>query len=124
MLNLPVRKEDLDKYRNDVVIVHKTALQLIKDFAQFGFDISFPADLNLAYFGLFEQLVLVIKDLLATNQTKLFSLLYCIDLDEKSIKNGFDEMGEIPLHEVVAHLLLERELKKVITREYFSKNTS
>jgi hypothetical protein len=122
MNHLPATKEDLKKYQNDVVMVHKTALQIIKDFAQFGFEISFPADLNMAYVDLFAQLSPVIRGLLETNMTKLFSLLYCIDLDEKSVKKALDEMEDIPLHEVVSHLLLERELKKVITREFFSKN--
>jgi hypothetical protein len=123
MSNLPIKKEDVEKYRNDADIVHKTALQIIKDFAQFGFDISFPNDLNMAYTELFEQLTPVIRDLLEANVTKFFSLLYCIDLNEKAIKTGIDEMPEMPLSEVVAHLLLERELKKVITRDFFSKNS-
>jgi hypothetical protein len=124
MNSLPIRKEDLDKYRNDAEIVHKTALQVIKDFAQFNFDISFPVDLNMAYVDLFEQLSPAIKDLLNTNITKLFSLLYCIDLNEKTIKNVTNDMADVPLHEVITHLVLERELKKVITRDYFSKNNS
>jgi hypothetical protein len=124
MNTLPVRKEDLAKYRNDAEIVHKTALQIIKDFAQFGFDISFPSNLNMAYMELFEQLSPVVKELLDSNVTKFFSLLYCIDLNEKSIKTGMDEMDDTPLNEVVTHLILERELKKVITRDYFSKNAS
>ena len=124
MNSLPIRKEDLDKYRNDAEIVHKTALQIIKDFAQFSFDISFPVDLNIAYINLFEQLSPAIKDLLNTNITKLYSLLYCIDLNENNIKNGMKDMVDVPLHEVITHLVLERELKKVITRDYFNKNSS
>jgi hypothetical protein len=124
MNHLPLRKEDLKKYQNDVDIVHKTALQIIKDFAQFGLDISFPTNLNAAYIDLFEQLAPTIRDLLDSNQAKLFSLLYCIDLDEKYIKKSLEEMDEVPLHEVIAHLLLERELKKVITRNFLSNHNS
>jgi hypothetical protein len=121
MNNIPIHSEDLVKYYNDADIVHKTALQVIKDFNQFGFEIIFPDDLNMAYHELFNQLTPRIKDLLGTDMSKLFSLLYFIDLNENAIKKGLHELTDIPLEEVITHLLLERELKKVITREYFKR---
>ena len=121
MSELSLNYEKLDKYRNDADIVHKTSLQLIKDFAQFGFDINFPVNLNLAYQELFNQLIPTLKDLMNTEMTRLYSLLYYIDLNESMIKKGIKEMPDMPMEEVIAHLLLERELKKVITREHFKK---
>jgi hypothetical protein len=122
MSYLPLKKEDLQKYHDDKETVRKTALQIIKDFASFGFTIEFPGDLRMAYNDLFDQLSPMIADMINSNISKLYSLLYCIDLNEKGIKKGIAEMKDLELHDVITHLILERELKKVLTREYFSKN--
>jgi hypothetical protein len=118
----PLKQEDLRKYRNDKETVRKTALQVMKDFASFGFVIEFPGDLRMAYNELFDQLSPVIAEMISTNITKLYSLLYCIDLNEKAIQKGVAEMKELELHDAISHLILERELKKVLTREFFRKN--
>ena len=122
MANLPLKKEDLQKYHNDKETVRKTALQIMKDFASFGFSIEFPGDLRMAYDELFDQLSPVITEMINTNISKLYSLLYCIDLNEAGVKKGVAEMKNLPLNDVITHLVLERELKKVLTREYFSNN--
>jgi hypothetical protein len=122
MSYLPLKKEDLQKYHNDKESVRKTALQIMKDFAGFGFSIEFPEDLRMAYDELFDQLSPVITEMIKTNISKLYSLLYCIDLNEAAIKKGVAEMKNLPLNDVITHLILERELKKVLTREYFSNN--
>lgn len=121
MSKLPICKEDLLKYSSDADIVRKTALQVIKDFSQFGFEVVFPENMNIAYEELFDQLLPKIKDLLGSDTSRLYSLLYYIDLNENNIKHGLKAMTDNPLEEVITHLLLERELKKVITREYFKK---
>lgn len=121
MDKLPIHKDDLIKYQNDAEIVRKTALQVIKDFAQFGFEISFPDSIFVAYDQLFEQLIPALRELLIIDIGKLYSLLYTIDVNERMINKGLKEMPGISLEEIIAHLLLERELKKVLTREYFKK---
>ena len=118
----PASGEDIKRYQNDREIVHKTALQLIKDFDHYGIEIRFPADLEMAYSDLFDQLSTVIQEMLNINHSTLYSLLYAIDLSEQTIVRGAGEMPDLEMHEIIAHLLLERELKKVITREYFSRN--
>jgi hypothetical protein len=123
MSHLPVTLEDLARYRNDREIVNQTAHQVIKDFVMFGYEINLPADLCFAYDDLFDQLSPVINELSVINISKLYSLLYAIDVNEKSIKRGINKMPEIPFYEVITHLILERELKKVITRRYFSRNS-
>jgi len=114
-----ISKQDMLKNQRDKEIVHKTALQVIKDFSAFGFDISFPDDLTMAYDDLFDQLTLAVKDLLDQNASKLFSLLYTIDISEAAVSKGLKEMETLPAHDAITHLILERELKKVLTREYF-----
>jgi hypothetical protein len=121
MSKLPVLKEDIANYRNDRETVNNTAKQVIKDFQRFGYDLNLPADLCFAYDDLFNQLSPLIQELLNLNLSKLYSLLYAIDLNEKSVKNAVLEAESMPLHEVITHLILDRELRKVITREYFSR---
>ena len=122
MPKLHLKRVDLQKYHGDQEIVRKTALQVIKDFAGYGFCIEFPEDLKMAYNDLFDQLSPVIADMINTNISKLYSLLYCIDLDEAGIQKGMHEMKDLALHDVITHLILERELIKVLTREFFSRN--
>lgn len=120
--SFPITREDLIQYHNDEQVVRKTADQVIKDFAQFGIDIIFPGDLHMAYNDLFDQLAPHIRFLIRENQTKFYSLLYRIDLNESTIQKGSHTMSDLPLYDVITHLILERELMKVLTRIYFSKN--
>ena len=119
---LTISDDQIKKYHDDREIVRKTALQLIKDFDRFGIRIQFPVDLSLAYDDLYIQLLTVIQELMNTNLSILYSLLYTIDLSENTIKKEAAKMEGFELHEVISHLLLERELRKVLTREYFSRN--
>ena len=119
---LHLKRVDLQKYHDDQETVRRTALQVIKDFASYGFRIEFPEDLKMAYDDLFDQLSPVIADMVNTNISKLYSLLYCIDLNEAAIQKGLHEMKDMALHDVITHLILERELIKVLTRKFFSKN--
>ncbi len=114
-----ISKEDFLRSQNDREIVRKTAGQILKDFARFGIELEFPSDLAMAYVDLFDQLAQVIREMLAINTSTLYPLLYTIDLDEMAIQRGAGEMSELELPDVIAHLILERELKKVLLREYF-----
>lgn len=117
-----ISKEDFLKHQNDKEIVKKTAQQVVKDFALFNIDLQFPDDLSMAYNELFDQLTQIVASLLDKNATKLYSILYQIDLSEASIRKGVDEMEQLPLNDTITHLILERELKKVLTREFFKKD--
>ena len=121
--SLSFRKEDLQRYHDDEQVVEKTAEQIIKDFGQFGLEVTFPENIHMAYNDLFDQLAPYILQLMNDDRTKLYSLLYRIDLNESAIKKGSLEMQDLPLHDIITHLVLERELKKVLTRQYFSRNS-
>ncbi|MBN1597298.1 MAG: hypothetical protein JW894_03320 [Bacteroidales bacterium] len=123
MEKLPVGKEDLAKYHDDVEIVRKTAKQVIKDFAEFGIDISFPTNLKFAYNQLFDELSPIIQEIIDKDMSRLYSLLYRIDIHESTVRKGTHEMNKLELHDVITHLILERELKKVLTRLHFSQNS-
>jgi hypothetical protein len=118
-MKLPFTEADLIKSRNNEDIVRQTAKQIIKDFALFGLTIEFPSDIKYAYHELFSQLENQIFYLLETNNTKILSLLYQIDIPEKMIQKKATALPNQSLSEVITELVLVRELKKVLTRLYF-----
>lgn len=122
-MDIDLSEAGLRKYHNKADIIAKTARQIIKDFALFGLAVDFPENLDYAYNELYEQLYVQINDLLAVNSTKLLSLLYQIDIPEKKIRSESSKKPEKELPEIITELILERELKKVLTRIYFSNQT-
>lgn len=116
-----ISRSEIEKSKLNELIVKETAEQLMKDFATFGMDIRFPSDLNFAYQELYDQLVIMVEQLLMENPEKLSAMLYQIDLDEKKIRSTVED-GVLE-HELLSDLILERELMKVLTRHYF-KNYS
>lgn len=115
-------KGELERFKSDSEIVRKTGLQVRKDFAQFGYEIDLPENIQLAYNTLFDQLSPLIEEMLNDSISKLYSILYCIDLNENDVQAGISEMSNLKVHDAITHLILERELKKVITRDFFSRN--
>jgi hypothetical protein len=122
-MNLILSYSELERSRNDEKIVRETAQQVIKDFALFGITIEFPPDIHWAYYQLFDQLNEHVHRLLGTNNKLLLSLLYQIDVSEKRIQKSAMDNAEKQLSEIVTDLILERELKKVLTRNYFKQNS-
>lgn len=120
-MNLALHDSDLRKYYDNEEIIRLTALQVIKDFSLFGLQIEFPEDIEYAYAQLFHQLVNEVSALLDRSNSKLLSLLYQIDIPEKVIRNAAESMPDKALAEVITELILNRELKKVLTRIYFKQ---
>lgn len=114
----------LRKHRDNEEIIKQTANQIIKDFALFGFEISFPSNMKMAYFELFDQLLHHIVQMWDNNNNILVSLLYRIDLSESLIWQKKDEFPDVPVTEILTELIIDRELKKVLTRKYFSQSDS
>lgn len=120
-MNLDLSKSGLEKYYDKEDVIRQTANQVLKDFALFGIQIDFPENINYAYKELYVQLEEKIEGLLALNNQKLLSLLYQIDIPEKKIQRSASAEPERNLSDVVTELILERELKKVLTRLYFKQ---
>ena len=111
---------EIEKARLDRQIIQETAAQVMKDFARFGMEISFPETLEFAYDSLYDQLKLKLAGLIREDPEKLSSLLYHIDLDERKMReSNSDSRYE---HEWLSELILEREFIKVLTRHYFKNN--
>ena len=117
-----IPKSELENYKNKEEIIRLTAEQIIKDFNQFGLEVSFSGVVQYAYNELYEQLLIHIIDLINRNSQKLYSLLYQIDLSENKIRNIYANNPDRQLNEIITEMILERELKKVATRIYFKEN--
>ncbi|HOW26480.1 MAG TPA: hypothetical protein PK711_12520 [Bacteroidales bacterium] len=112
---------NIEPYKGQTKIIRETAEQVIRDFGRFGIDITFSGNTQMAYTELFHQLDMHIANLIENDFGRLYALLYQIDLSESSI---LTKKREFPTHtdsEILTELILHRELKKVLTRNYFRK---
>lgn len=107
---MPEYGVSVEKYRYDLEAIRDTALQLVKDFSQAGFEIHLPVCEFTYYQELMVQLVAVIEKCMRDAPDVLQQLLYRIDVSEAGSKNVFDAAD-------LAHLILEREFMKVVTRK-------
>jgi hypothetical protein len=101
-------------------IVSLTIEQIQKDLSMFGIHIHFSGDVSSAYNEVHTQLTAAISQLLKTSHSKLYSVFYRIDLSENDIRKGLPTLPAYNEAEGLAHLIIVRELKKVITRKYYS----
>ena len=119
-MNIPgLNLKDLSPYQQQINLVQQTADQIIKDFEIFGFNIEFSGNNQTAYSELTNQITPVIHELIFENYEKLMSLMYKIDLNEKQISNIINDFEKDEVVAEITHLILERELKKVVIRQYF-----
>ncbi len=116
-----ISQSQLDRSKKEEKFVLLTAEQVRKDFAMFGMDVNFSGNINFAYTELFSQLNVFIDKLLSEDSEKLMSLLYQIDLSEKELSRKEPNIEFETIPEIITHKILERELKKVLLREYFKE---
>ncbi len=117
-----INNSSVKTYLDRAGMVKQTAEQIIKDFGLFGIDIHFSGSINNAYDELHEQLVEQVTYLLEINSQKLLSVLYQIDVNEKKMLDSQNDFPQYDHVELIAHEIIVRELKKVVTRDYFRNN--
>jgi len=119
-MQLPdIRNDNVARFLDSAAVVQETAEQIMKDFAMFGISITFSGNTNQAYHELHEQLVDQIRHLLANDYQRLLSVLYQVDITQKEITRAGLELPDYNEMEVLAHQIIVRDLKKVLTRRYF-----
>jgi len=110
---------DIEPYRLDLALIRETAERITKDFDLFGFVINFSGKEDTAYQELNDQLVPVFNNLLKSNRQKLMRMLYIIDISEEKLTSTIKKHPNVKMETIISHLVIERELQKVITRRYF-----
>ncbi len=112
---------DIEPYKNRSAIISQTVKQVQKDFGMFGFDVTFSGNADLAYEEMFRQLAVYITQLIENDYHKLASLLYHIDLGEDKIAQAGEQHPEWGIADIITELVIHRELKKVLMRNYFKQ---
>jgi hypothetical protein len=111
---------DLTPYLNRTDILEETALQIIKDFGLSGMGIKFSGDSKTAYKELFSQILPYVEKLQKENFHGFYNLMYRIDISEGQIKKEVGLAVDESFAQVVTHLILKRELLKIVMRKKFS----
>ena len=123
-MNLPeITHQNIAQLLNKEAIIHETIAQIQKDFGMYSIEINFNGNIETSYEQLIVQLSVEITKLLENDKSKLQSILYRIDLSENVIKRALQYRTtsefDITTNQMIAHEIIVRELKKVLTRNYF-----
>ncbi len=122
-VNLPEYNNiKVSKYRDKVEILRQVAAQIEKDFYQFGFEVKFSGEPVDAYNELFAQINEHVAYMLSQDYHRLVLLLYQIDLSEKEIIKNELKYPDVDKHQLLSEMIIQRELKKVLIRNYFKEN--
>ncbi len=119
MPNDQLQLSNLDIYYQKVDLLEATAQQIVKDFAMVGHDITITGNPSKAYRELYDQVEKIIYQMITKDFHQLMNILYRIDIDEQQLKMHLASTHE-DSSELLAKLVIDRELKKVIIRWYYS----
>ncbi|MBK7121972.1 MAG: hypothetical protein IPH68_03675 [Chitinophagaceae bacterium] len=76
---------------------------------------------KLSYAELHSQLASYINRLIKNDFDKLIAYLYRIDVSEEKLKNLLQQNPREDAGNIIATLIIERQVQKIKTREHFSK---
>ena|SRR2546428_11398877 len=126
-LNLVNDMDDLNKQLLDIELAKRQKklldgliMQLQKDFNDVGIQLDLSNLPQAIYDDLKSRLMPIIKELMEKHPEKFFILLYRIDIPEQVTKQIFAQDSSFSRAEKFTEMILERELKKVIIKYYFS----
>lgn len=100
-------------------LIQQTIAQINRDFARFGMEINFPQSMEMVYAQVFSEILYYLNDLLATDNHRLVSLLYHIDISESAIKEAWAEQPDLTRPHILSELIILREFKKVVYRNHY-----
>ncbi|MCW3804043.1 hypothetical protein [Plebeiibacterium marinum] len=119
-MNFPATsRKDLQKASRKNELIVETGFQIQKDFAEFGLEIQFSGKATVFYDELFGQMKHHVENLMTESMERFMHFLYRIDISQKDINHYQHEMKDVEFGEILTELIIHRELKKVITRDFF-----
>lgn len=121
-MDKPIPKlSELQEYYNRADLLKKVVEQIQKDFNWFNFEITFNENANESpYQQIYKQILPLVEELLNDDYPKLMAMLYRIDLEEDFVNRRLKEIPNADTDEVIADLIIKRELQKVIIRVQYS----
>jgi hypothetical protein len=120
----PIPAEEFNRIKKREEFIRQTAAQIQKDFAEFSIQIHFSGNTQTAYDELFAQVATHLAHLLETSSHRLSALIYRIDLSQKQIDDHLRQFPQAGMANGLADLIIQRELKKVLIRNYFKETAS
>ncbi len=97
----------------------KIKMQLQKDFGNCNLERIFATQLVADYKLILSAVLLEVEKINKTSSGKLNELLYRIDISEAQIKKAFNLNPDTTLNEIIADLIIKRELQKIVIKEHF-----
>lgn len=119
MLTFTTQEVSEAKLNNE--IIEKVKQQLEKDFQLHNEEIKPVENYSTAYETLFHQVYPIIDRMLNLDSARFFSLLYTIDVHESQVRELIFGEKELDAGKELTHLILERELFKVLSRIYYKR---
>lgn len=124
-MNLPnIQNSNIADFLNKEDVIRETVAQIMKDFALFSIKLTFSGKLETAYDELLKQLGSQITTMLENDDEILLSVLYQVDISEKDLRKTKLDLPNYNQVEVIAHQIIFRDLKKVLTRRYFKSGNN
>ena len=94
-------------------MIEKELIQIINK----QIDINLTDDIS--NHELIQKLTAFINDLILNDFQRLITILYRVDVDEKKLKSILKENTGTDAGEIIATLIIEREIEKIETRKQF-----
>ncbi len=116
--------EDLSVYHTQLSFIKATAKQVQKDFQLYDEEVTFKGNCSNAYEELYAQIMPIIARMLNLDSSRFFALLYAIDVDERRVKELVFGNEEIDTASELTHMILQRELMKVVSRQMFAQKSN
>lgn len=98
--------------------MNELELQIQREIAQTTDGDLFPEISTAAFTGKLEK---YIHDLIQNDFQKLVSILYKVDVNEKKLKELLQKDENKKSEKIIAKLIIDRQMQKIITRRQFSK---
>jgi hypothetical protein len=114
----------IDNYLTNELVFKNTIIQIKKDFEFAGLELVLNDFNKIDFNKLAEVIKLQVNFLLHKNYAGFLNLLYRIDLSEAALKKQTKIEPYIEFELIVAELIIKRELQKVVTKEFYKKNSN
>lgn len=118
-ISLP-KQDELAQYPKWQEYLQPVIAQLEKDFQTSGLEWNPGINSASDYFSLSEKLIPHINRLLDRHYESLLQLLYRVDISEAQLKKAVSLYPEKPYPQMLAELIILRELYKVLLRTRYS----
>lgn len=121
MNTLEAHLADIESFKLQHAVVQQVVTQIQKDFDDIIVEVNLDGE-GSPYDQLKKQIRPIIDWLLEKRPERLFALFYRIDIPEQVVKRLMTDGGEGgDVVEQYTDLILQRELQKVIIRNFYSK---